>query len=191
LYNQLISEGKRKLQNAGNLTDDQIFEAFRYGLFSTDNKDIQKEIFKAGVGIENQFQDEMVATLGSDAIQTALDITPIGSLGKMISKPGVKFATGRFLAKHPNLRSGYTYLRNNGFINKAGAAAAVGSTFGPAGTVVGGTLGSVAAVSKPLWDPIIDMTSGLFGKLGESIGKKLQLTPALVRSLDAEKILTR
>lgn len=97
LYNQLIDEGRKKIKNSSKLTDDEIFNAYRRGLFSSSNSIIQDENVKAHIGVESVFQDEMTAITFSDLIDTGLEVMPLGSgIGaKLLKTPfsiGIKHA---------------------------------------------------------------------------------------------------
>lgn len=71
LYNDLIKEGRNKLQNKS-LTNEQVFDAYLRGEFTSDNVAINKKLSKLATGIENQFQDDMWATTYGALFESAL-----------------------------------------------------------------------------------------------------------------------
>ena len=86
-YDNLIKEGRKKIENSDKLTDDEIFDQFRRGNFTTDRPEIQKEMYRQAIGIESAFQDDMAATTWDAAIDTALEVIPLGSGLKALKSP--------------------------------------------------------------------------------------------------------
>ena len=92
LYDKLIEEGRKKLPESDKLSDDDIIDKFERGLFVTNNRKIQEQVYKSALGIESAFQDDMAATTWDALIDTALEIVPLGSGVK-----GVKTAIQGFI----------------------------------------------------------------------------------------------
>lgn len=100
LYDDVISEGRRKLGLTSSvIDDDQVFDRFRNGEYTINNAAANKKMRELAVGIESQFQDDMAATTWSAGLETALQIVPFG---KVLSLPGkalryqvLKSAAGR------------------------------------------------------------------------------------------------
>jgi len=83
LYDKLIKEGRSKLPNSKNLTDEDVVDAALAGLFEIEDPRIIKTMGDLGKGVENMFSDEMAATAGSDLLTSALEVFNIPGAGKI------------------------------------------------------------------------------------------------------------
>lgn len=79
LYQDLIREGKYKLGDY-KMSDEQVFEEFKRGRFKSDNAKLNKKLSQLAVGIESQFQDDMMATTYGAGFETVLEVLPFGKL---------------------------------------------------------------------------------------------------------------
>lgn len=82
-YDDIISEGRKKLRNSQNLTDDQIFDAFVDRKFSTNNKEVNEALSDFAKSTINLYNRDMVATTTDAALNTMLEVLPLGYAAKM------------------------------------------------------------------------------------------------------------
>jgi hypothetical protein len=54
LYDDVVKEGRKKI-DATDMTDQQVFDAFRRGEYTSDNAAVNKKMHQLATGIENQF----------------------------------------------------------------------------------------------------------------------------------------
>lgn len=159
LYDDIVKEGRRKLGLDKSVSDEQVFEQFRKGLYTVNNAAANKKMAKLATGIESQFQDELFATTGSAILETALEITPIGAFGKALKIPRwAKYAMLKNASRREALRAG-----------KLGAIAS-GLTKGyEIGAVVSPIAGAVYAPIHAAVSPILKnagkATRGLFNDI--------------------------
>ena len=90
LYDTLIKEGRSKIKGSNKMSDDDIFNAYSTGQYTTNNADINRQAKKASVGMRQLFQDDMVATTWDSLVDLALSVVPVGTISKasMFSKDG-------------------------------------------------------------------------------------------------------
>lgn len=82
-YDDIISEGRKKLRNSQNLIDDQIFDAFVDRKFSTNNKEVNEALSDFAKSTINLYNRDMVATTTDAALNTMLEVLPLGYAAKM------------------------------------------------------------------------------------------------------------
>lgn len=135
LYDDIVYEGRKKLgEQAKDYTDEQVFEQYRAGKYNINNAEANKKMTQLAIGIESQFQDDMMATTWSAGVETLLEIIPVG---KVLST--TKMAKG----KMANLAKGYKIGAAAGPI--AGAAyAPIHAALQPAMKKAGKMVSSIA-----------------------------------------------
>lgn len=136
LYDDVIAEGRKKLGNY-KLTDDQVFEQFRRGSYTTNNVAVNRKLTKLARGIENQHQDDMAATTYGSLFESALEVLPFG---KVISAPRA--------LRYAMLRSqkGRKFMRSSA-LNNVAEGFAVGSTVNP---IVGAAYAPLHTIVRPI-----------------------------------------
>ncbi len=141
LYDDIVYEGRKKLgEQAKNYTDEQVFEQYRAGRYNINNAEANKKMTQLAIGIESQFQDDMMATTWSAGIETLLEIIPVG---KVLST--TKMAKG----KMANLAKGY----------KIGAAA---------GPIAGAVYAPIHAALQPTMKKAGKMVSSIAADLAKT-----------------------
>lgn len=155
LYDDLIIEGRKKL-GIKNATDDQVFEQFRRGSFDTNNVEVNKKLTQLATGIENQFEDDMMATTYGAAFETALEVVPFGRVLK--APRAIRYAALRS-QKGRKFMHGETIGRlKEGFVVGSTASPIVGAMYAPVHTLVRPVLNKAGRVGKVVIDNISEAT---------------------------------
>ena len=155
LYDDIILEGRKKL-NLKNATDDEVFEQFRRGSYDINNAAANKKMMQLATGIENQFQDDMMATTYGALFESALEVIPFGRVVKvprslryvaLSTSKGRKFMRGETLS---NLKEG--------FIVGSSINPVMGALYAPAHVFVRPILNKAGRVGKVVLDNISEAT---------------------------------
>lgn len=109
LYEDIVNEGREKLNLPKDLDNKQVFELFRAGEYTTNNAAADKKMQELATGIESQFQDDMAAVTWTAGLETVLQVLPIKGL------------SASRLAKYQMLKTAARReaLRNGKFTNAA------------------------------------------------------------------------
>lgn len=172
LYDDIIAEGRKKLGNY-KLTDDQVFEQFRRGSYTTNNVAVNRKLTKLARGIENQHQDDMTATTYGALFESALEVLPFG---KVISAPRA--------LRYAMLRSqkGRKFMRSSA-LNNVAEGFAVGSTVNP---IVGAAYAPLHTVVRPILNK-----AGRFGaEAVNNIAKATRISELIPEQTFTRKFLT-
>lgn len=166
LYDNLIGDIRKK-NGLQNLNDDQIFERWRAGLYGTHDAEINKKIGELAVGIENQYQDDMLATTWGAGIESVLmTIPPLRMLNvaRPIRYAAMRSSLGRRMVR--GLKEGFE----------------IGATAGP---LVGAAYAPIHLMVKPL-----AKTAGKFGKEAiNHVGKATGISKFIPESAFTTKFL--
>ena len=153
LYDDLIKEGRKKLGGA-NMTDQQIFDAFRRVEFTSNNAALNKELNKLAIGIENQFQDDMYATTYGALFESALQVLPVGRLipSRLIKYSILKNAAGRkaVRASEKIINNAEKVAANmaEGFVVGSAVSPFVGALYAPLHTLVRPVANKIGRLGK-------------------------------------------
>ena len=81
-YKGVIDQARKKLNN-DSLTDDEVMDQILTNQVDVKNEAFNKSVKDALTGIEQLYTSDMATVLGTESIQTALNIIPFGALAKL------------------------------------------------------------------------------------------------------------
>ena len=81
-YKVVIDQARKKLNN-DSLTDDEVMDQILTNQVDVKNEAFNKSVKDALTGIEQLYTSDMATVLGTESIQTALNIIPFGALAKL------------------------------------------------------------------------------------------------------------
>lgn len=82
-YDEVIKEARAKYTGDLNLTDDQLLDQVLSGQIKVDNVAFNKSLRKALTGVDALYQNDMWKTFGTEAVESAIEIMPFGSIAKL------------------------------------------------------------------------------------------------------------
>lgn len=155
LYDDIVLEGRKKL-NLKNATDDEVFEQFRRGSYDTNNVAANKKMMQLATGIENQFQDDMMATTYGALFESALEVIPFG---RVLNVPrGLKYAAMRTSNGRKFMRGETISRLKEGFTVGSAVNPVLGALYAPMHVMVRPTLNKAGRVGKVVLDNISEAT---------------------------------
>ena len=155
LFDDIVLEGRKKL-NLKNATDDEVFEQFRRGSFDTNNVVANKKMMQLATGIENQFQDDMMATTYGALFESALEVIPFG---RFLHVPKVlKNAAQRVAKGNKFVRPEVLNRLREGFTVGSTVNPVMGALYAPVHILVKPTLNKAGRVGKVVLDNISEAT---------------------------------
>lgn len=139
-----------------NASADEVFEQFRRGSFDVNNVAVNKELAKLATGMENQFQDDMMATTYGALFESALEVVPFG---KVIKVPrALRYAALRTEKGRKFMRGETINRLKEGFVVGSTANPVVGALYAPLHVLVRPTLNKAGRVGKVAIENIADAT---------------------------------
>ena len=173
MYKDLIKEGRNKLGK--DLTDEQIFDAFRRGDFTSNNAALNKSLYKLATGMESQFQDDMHATTYGALFESALQVIPVG---KLLPSRALKYALLKNSAGRKLVR------KSEKLVDNLSEGLAVGAAVNPA---VGAMY---APIHATLVRPVYDAIGSLGKKVINSIGKNVAVSSRIPAKILEKQFLS-
>jgi hypothetical protein len=173
MYKDLIKEGRNKLGK--DLTDEQIFDAFRRGDFTSNNAALNKSLYKLATGMESQFQDDMHATTYGALFESALQVIPVG---KLLPSRALKYALLKNSAGRKLVR------KSEKLVDNLSEGLAMGTAVNPA-------VGAIyAPIHATLVRPAYDAIGSLGKKVINGIGKNVAISSRIPAKILEKQFLS-
>ena len=158
LYEKFLKDGRKQIGK--NATEDEVMRAALLEDYVIKDYRIQQQLETSMYGANNFFQDDMVATFGSEVLEAGLGIfvPGAGKISGAMLRAGGKYSPGVLLRywgmKHPGAKSFANYVTNV-LKNEAGYAA--GATISPILGVATATMSPlIGAGVKKVFSPIAE-----------------------------------